>query len=90
MIIRIWMFHHSKSPLGDTALHMCAVYKNTYPIRPLLRAGAKLSEGDSHQNTLLHMAAQRNDVDLFKNIVMYHTVDRVSDKEEALSEFPYR
>ena len=78
---------HSKSPLGDNALHLCAVYSNTYSIRPLLKAGAKLSEGDSQQNTLLHIAAKRNDVDLFKNIAMYHNVDRAADKEVALSEF---
>ena len=69
---------------------MCATYSNTYPIRPLLKAGAKLSEGDSQQNILLHMAAERNDVDLFKNVVMYHNVDRGADKEEALSEFTQR
>ncbi|KAI6649452.1 Ankyrin repeat protein [Oopsacas minuta] len=84
---KIIEFLHAKSKLGNNALHLCAVYDKPDPIRPLLRAGTKLSEGDSNRNTLIHLAAERNSVEYFKRIAMYHNVDRAADKDEALREF---
>ena len=73
---------------GMSALHLCSVFNNKDPIRPLLRAGANLREGDSNQNTLLHLAAESKDIESFKGVIMYHNVDR-EDKNQALGKYLY-
>ena len=72
--------------LGDTVLHLCLTFNQKDPVRPLLRAGVKLKEGNKNQNTILHLAAEKSKVEYFKRIANYHITDR-GDKVEALSEF---
>ena len=60
---------------GNTALHLCIIHKKRDPIRPLLRAGVKLKLGDARNNTLLHLAAERDDTETIKRIANYHISD---------------
>ena len=59
------------------------IFKKRDLIRPLLKAGVKLKIGDSKNNTLLHLAAERDDMEYIKRVASYHVTDR-EDKPGAL------
>ncbi|KAI6653447.1 Ankyrin repeat, PH and SEC7 domain containing protein secG-like [Oopsacas minuta] len=68
---------------GNTALHLCMIHKKREPIRPLLRAGVKLKVVNAKGNTLLHLAAERDEIDYIKRIINYHLSD-TTDQVRAL------
>ena len=72
--------------IGNTALHQCVIYKKRDPIRPLLKAGARLNCVDIKGNTVLHLAAERNEIEYIKRIVNYHLCD-VADQATAVGMF---
>ena len=62
---------------------MCIICKKRDPIRLLLKAGVKLKLGDATNNTVLHLAAERDDTEVLKRIANYHLNDR-EDKSIAM------
>ena len=59
------------------------VHKKRDPIRPLLRAGVKLNAVNANENTLLHLAAERDEIDYIKRVVNYHLSD-TDDQAKSL------
>ena len=64
---------------------MCVTLNKYDPICLLLKAGIELREGNSKQNTILHLSADKDQVEIFKRIANYYITGR-DDKDDALSE----